>query len=78
MERALKYKIPKTEVLPLHFAYHSIFGLKHPIYCEEHLRLLEENALLELVSDIPPFNVPIWLRKYKKGLYQVSFKVKIL
>ena len=77
LERALKYKIPNTEVRPLHFAYHSIFGLKEPIFCEEHLKLLEENALLELRSDIPPYCVPIWLRKHKNGLFQVSFKVNI-
>ena len=71
------YKIPKEEVRPLHFAYHSIFGLKEPIFCEEHLALLEENALLELKSDIPPYCVPIWLRKHKNGIFQVSFKVKL-
>ena len=71
------YKIPKEEVRPLHFAYHSIFGMKEPIFCEEHLALLEENALLELRSDIPPYCVPIWLRKHKNGIFQVSFKVKL-
>ena len=75
IKRAMVYKIPKEEVRPLHFAYHSIFGLKEPIFCEEHLALLEENALLELRSDIPPYCVPIWLRKHKNGIFQVSFKV---
>ena len=60
----------------MHFAYQCIFGLKEPIFSEEHLRLCDDNALIELKSDIPPYCVPIWLRKSRKGLFHVSFQVK--
>ena len=76
LKRAKEYKIPNTEVRPLHFAYQCIFGFKEPIFSEEHLRLCDDNALIELKSDIPPYCVPIWLRKSRKGLFHVSFQVK--
>ena len=75
IERAKCYKVPKTEVRPLHFAYQCIFGLKEPIFSEEHLRLCEDNALIEIKSDIPPYAIPMWLRRSRKGMFHVSFQV---
>ena len=75
IEKAKIYKIPKTEVRPLDFAFKCIFGLKEPIFSEEHLRLCDDDALIELKSDIPPYCVPIWLRKSRKGMFHVSLQV---
>ena len=77
LERAKTYKVPKTEVRPLHFAYQCIFGQKEPIFSEEHLSLCNDNALIELQSDIPPYAIPIWLRKSKKGMFHISFQVTV-
>ena len=51
LERAMTYKVPRKEVRALHFAYTCAFGLKEPIFSEEHLSLCDDQTLLLLKTE---------------------------
>ena len=72
IERAKKYIIPKEDVRAMQLYYLCSFGLKEPIYTEEHLTLCDDDTLLILRTEE---NDPLFLHKSRKGKFHISMQV---
>ena len=73
IERATKYIIPKEDVRAMQFCYLCSFGLKEPIFTEEHLSLCDDNILLILRTEEE--EIPLFLHKSRKGKFHISMQV---
>ena len=72
IERTRKYIIPKEDVRAMQFCYLCSFGLKEPIFTEEHLTLCDDDTLLILRTEEKK---SIFLHKSRKGKFHISMQV---
>jgi len=72
LQRAGFYLLPKTEVRPLHFAYFCVFGVKEPVFSEDHLSLCNDKTLLLLRTEEE--DTLVLLHKAREGKFTVSLK----
>lgn len=72
LQRAGFYVIPNKEVRPLHFAYFCVFGVKEPVFSEDHLSLCNDKTLLLLRTEEE--DTLVLLHKAREGQFTVSLK----